>query len=690
MKNRNNRVDYTFFAHTSHSSDPKKKMDIFQLWEEFSELSACVFKEGSNLSSRFLKEMPRDYWAWMDQVACWSTPLTVFSPPIMKDAFSHFSASFCKKVEKEPKDFSDLMARYTDQQQRLFFKCFWGLVGERMSTNPWQLMHMGTWLDQYTKEGFGDTFKRWGDRRFSHHAWEYSPLFSYIKDSYLLFCDVIHSLLNMADDIEHDVEQKMRLYVKQYLDALSPTNYPLTNPDILQETLRTKGENLRKGFLNFQRDMEKGSFTMTDMTAFDVGKTIAATRGVVIFENEFLQLIRYTPTQEKVFSVPLLIVPAWINKYYLFDLSNKSSFVTWCLDHGLDVFIISWVNPPSVVQTPVTASSIRKKGTRDTQKTFSDYALHGLFEAVKTVQEYAIGDKINVVGNCAGGILLNCLMAYLEAMGYPSPFASATTLASPVDGDKLGEMKAFICKGQINMLEESLDDVHAIPGKILMHSFNILRPHDLLWSFFIKHYWMGKEPEPFDILFWNCDTTNLPSRMHSEYLRAIFLENQLMKPWGMKIADVPIDLSSIKTPSFVVGAEKDHIAPWDSVYALVTRIQSDVKEFLLTGSGHVSGIINPPFKKKYGFLTNSSVPQKANQWVESTQKHDGSWWTYWMEWLKPFMGEKIFPLSNKHYIEEAPGRYVRCEGISVTETHSKRQEDSQEDFLSNAFFKKVL
>ena len=686
MKNRHEKGVYDDFFHTPPLEKDKESPNLFQLWEDIADLSSRFLSEGTDIFGTFLSNMPRDYCSWMNQALCWSTPLTVFSPPIMNDALSTFASSFYQTVEKKPDDFSGIVVRYMDQQQRLFMQCFWAIVGERLSSDPWALMHMGTWLDAYTKEGMKDDVKRWGDRRFSHHAWEYAPIFRYLKDSYVLLCDVTQDLLEMTEGMDHAMEQKVRFYAKQWLEALSPTNHPLTNPDVLQETLRTKGENLRKGFANFKKDFEKGSLSMTDMTAFEVGKSIAATKGVVVFENEFLQLIRYTPTQPKVFSVPLLIVPAWINKYYLFDLSAQSSFVNWCVERGMDVFMISWVNPPTVMQSPVTASSLRHKKARSSQKTFSNYTLDGLLSAVKAVQDYAISGKINVVGNCAGGIMLNCLMAYLEETHYPSPFASATTLASPIDGDKLGEMKAFICKGQINMLEESLDDVHAIPGKILMQSFNLLRPNDLLWSFFIKHYWLGKDPEPFDILFWNCDTTNLPSRMHSEYLRAIFLENQLMKPYAMTIGGVPIDISSIKTPSFIVGAQRDHIAPWDAVYTLASKIQSDVKEFLLTGSGHVSGIINPPFKKKYGFWTNASVPQDENEWLQGAKKHEGSWWNYWLDWIEPFSGHTIAPLSHKECIEEAPGRYVRGEGCDVPVPSKQSQQD--DDAWPSFFFKK--
>ncbi|MBX9977667.1 MAG: alpha/beta fold hydrolase, partial [Alphaproteobacteria bacterium] len=329
-------------------------------------------------------------------------------------------------------------------------------------------------------------------------------------------------------------------------------------------------------------------------------------------------------------------------KYYLFDLTPDKSFVRWCLERGMDVYIISWINPDK----------------NHHNKTFCDYTLEGLYKAVQAVLKTSKSDKINALGNCAGGILLNCLMAYLESHKIPSPFASATTLASPIDADRLGDLKAFICDVQIKMLEESLDDFGIVPAPVLSQSFNLLRPKDLVWSFYVKHYLMGKKPDAFDILFWNCDSVNLPGRMHSQYLRHIFLDNKLIKKGEMRLAGTPIDLRTITTPSFIVGAIKDHIVPWESVYPLAQMVNSTVKEFLLVGSGHVSGIINHPDKKKYQYWSQPQLHTSSKEWLKSTKQHEGSWWLYWFEWVKPYLGEMITPKKTDSMIENAPGRYV--------------------------------
>lgn len=559
------------------------------------------------------------------------SPLAIFSPDIMKDAYASFQDTLGQAYVQYPDDISAIYAQYATDMERLVSHI---ALGEGFT------LHEQDPLIQESPS----------DRRFQHEAWSNHPYFFTIKQIYLLHTRLYEDLLDLVDRVSdahnglaHEkARDKWRFYAKQMIAAMAPTNFPLTNPEVMRETARTQGQNLKRGFQNFLQDLEKGYLGMTDMRAFQVGHSIASTPGDVVFENDVLQLIRYHATTPQAYAHPLVIIPAWINKFYLFDLTPETSFVRWCLERGMDVYIISWINP--VKKSP--------------SKTFCHYALDGVYQAIRYILKNSNTSKVNALGNCAGGILLNCLMAYLEAHNITSPFASATTLASPIDSNKLGDLKTFICKDQIRLLEESLDELNIIPGNLLVQSFNLLRPQELLWSFYIKHYLMGQDPEAFDILFWNCDSMNLPGRMHSQYLRNIFLDNKLMKAGAMRLGGTPIDLSAIQTPSFILGAEKDHIAPWNSVYALTHRIQSSIKEFILTGSGHVSGVMNHPARNKYQYWTNPKTPAHAHTWMKEAVAHKGSWWEYWHAWLTPFLGEMRDIPPNITSIEPAPGRYV--------------------------------
>lgn len=550
-----------------------------------------------------------------------SSPLTIFSPEIVQNALSDMLHCFNEKLKHDPKPLHDIGLTH--------FEKFQGLC---LST----LSHM-----------LGEPFEpviapQKNDKRFLNPLWESNPYFSFLKQSHLLSIDFVHNILDELDTLAQDTKIKLGFYAKQLTHSLSPTNFPMTNPDVIVETLKTQGENLRTGMENLAHDIEKGKISMTDMRAFRLGENLATTPGDVVFENDILQLIRYHPREKIVYSIPLLIIPAWINKYYIFDLTEQKSFVRWCIDRGMDVYVLSWINP-----------------TKDNgNNSLCDYILQGVYEAVKQCLETSKTKQINALGYCAGGIALNCLLAYLEAQKIPSPFKSATTLASPIDANALGDIRAFICQKQLNLLDESIDAVTIIPGHILTQSFNLLRPSELLWSFYIKHYLLGKPLESFDLLFWNCDSVNLPGRMHSHYLRHIFLDNKLTKPGAMKVAGVPIDLRCIKTPSFIVGAEKDHIVPWRSIFPLVNLINSPIKEFLLAGSGHISGIMNHPQAQKYQYWVNPSLNKDPLKWKEQTKEHLGSWWNYWLKWMGPFLGEMTPYTPSKEIIEPAPGRYV--------------------------------
>ncbi len=583
------------------TSPPK---DLYKILEEIQKSHFSLFEDMIELNKTLSASLPGSGTNAMNYTFKTFSPLTIFSPDIVTETLQKTSDLFYKKLEENPDALHSIALKHFEKQQQLYVETLSHIMDQRSE------IVVQTPLN---------------DRRFQNPAWETNPYFSFIKQHYLLFTELLNDLINQLEELDPTTKTKIHFYSKQLIQALSPLNFAHTNPEVVYETLSTNGENLKQGLHNLIHDIEQGTFRMTDMSAFEIGKTLATTKGVVVFENELLQLIHYEPTQERVFRNPLLIIPAWINKYYLFDLRPENSFVRWCLDHGIDVYIISWVNPDKTHK----------------EKTFCDYTLEGLYKAVRAIQKRSQTTQVNALGNCAGGILLNCLMAYLEAHKISSPFASATTLASPIDTDFLGDLKAFICEAQLKILDESLDAFGVVPGHVLMQSFNLLRPHDLLWSFYIKHYLLGKQPEAFDILFWNCDSVNLPGRMHSQYLRNIFLDNKLIKQGAMRIAGTPIDFRKIKTPSFILGAIKDHIVPWQSVYPLLKLISSDTKEYILVGSGHISGIINPPHNNKYQYWTNKALPQSSEDWFKNTTQTQGSWWPYWYNWLTPFLRGKI-------------------------------------------------
>jgi len=551
--------------------------------------------------------------------------LTIFSPTVVHETLSKVRDTLEKQLKENPQQLQSLGLDHFEKQQNLTLQTLHALNG-----NPQHPVICETHED----------------RRFQNDAWNTIPYFSYLKQSYLLFSDFLQNVISNIENLDPRTQVKLEFYTKQLVDSLSPSNFVLSNPDVIQETLQTKGENLQKGYQRFLEDLKNGHISMTDTSVFQVGETIATTPGEVVFRNELLELIRYAPQTPTVHKHPLLIVPAWINKFYIFDLRPQNSFVRWCLEQGIQVFIVSWVNPTK----------------KQAQKTFSDYTLEGLYEAVKQVQLHSNTSEINALGFCAGGILLSCLMAYLQAINTPSPFNSTNIIASPIDASKSGNILAYICDSQIKILEEGLKDLGIIPGEALVHSFNLLKPKDLMWSFYVNNYLLGKDPKAFDMLYWNCDAINLPGRMHLKYLKNIFLDNKLMQHGAMKIANIPIDLSSITTPCYILGALKDHIAPWESVYPLVNLIQSQHKTFVLADSGHVAGIINPPSSNKYQHWTNDSIDPSAKEWLKNKKSHQGSWWPHWLHWMQPFLGEKIKAPVLKKGLCTAPGTYVTKKG----------------------------
>jgi polyhydroxyalkanoate synthase len=489
-----------------------------------------------------------------------------------------------------------------------------------------------------------------GDNRWRNQDWSENPVFDYLKQSYLLGAKCVEDLVHGIDDLPEKDAKKLSFFTRQYIDALSPSNSPITNPQVLKTTMEQKGQNLVAGLQNFIEDLEKGDgslqIAMTDPDAFNLGENVAVTKGKVVFQNRLFQLIQYEPTTEKVYKRPLLIVPPWINKYYVLDLQPKNSMVRWLVDQGHTVFMVSWVNPDeSYAETSM-----------------EDYMLEGVYAAVDAVERATGENRINLVGFCIGGTLNAATLPHMAGKN-DSRISSATFFASLIDFSEPGDLGVFIDDKQISKLEKTSQETGYLDGKMMAKTFNVLRSNDLIWSFYINNYLEGKDPAIFDLLYWNSDSTNLPARMYSDYLRNMYLENNLCKPGGIKLAGVPIDVRNIEIPCYFISSHDDHIAPWMSTYSGARLISGPVR-FVLGGSGHIAGIINPPAAKKYCHWTGSAqLPEHPDDWFANSIKHEGSWWPDWHKWLTGLNRAKVTARDPEHggleVIEDAPGSYVR-------------------------------
>ncbi len=489
------------------------------------------------------------------------------------------------------------------------------------------------------------------DRRFKSQAWEQNPLFDYIKQTYLISADYMRALVKDTEGLDEQTAKKLEFYTEQFVDAMSPTNFLATNPDVVRETLESKGQNLLKGFKNILEDMENGEgqlkIKMTDTSAFEVGKNIATTPGKVIYQNDMMQLIQYSPTTKDVNKIPVLVIPPWINRYYILDLNEKKSYVKWMVDQGYTVFLISWVNPDEKHQ----------------DKGFDAYMKEGPLEAMDIIEKVTGEPQVHTIGYCLGGTLQATTLAYLTAKK-KDRVKTSTFFTSLINFEFPGELEVFIDEEQIQNLENKMSKKGFLEGKSMATTFNMLRANDLIWSYFVNNYLLGREPLPFDILYWNSDSTNLPARMHSFYLRNMYQRNLLKDPGGINVAGVDIDVSKIKVPSYFVSTVEDHIAPWKSTYQGATLFSGPVK-FVLGGSGHIAGIVNPEVPGKYNHWTNTKLPATSDEWLKGAKEQQGSWWTDWNKWVSGQDGEKVparKPGTNAKYkaIEDAPGSYVRA------------------------------
>ncbi|MDR2880619.1 MAG: class I poly(R)-hydroxyalkanoic acid synthase, partial [Azoarcus sp.] len=440
------------------------------------------------------------------------------------------------------------------------------------------------------------------DKRFRDEGWQEHFMFDFVKQSYLIAARHIHETVNGVEGLDEQTARKVDFYTRQYIDALSPSNFALTNPEVFRETVRCNGQNLVKGLNNLLRDIEEGNgnlrVRMTDTTAFELGKNVATSPGKVVFQTDMMQLIQYQPSTAKVYKRPVLIVPPWINKFYILDLREKNSFIKWLVEQGQTVFVISWVNPDE----------------RLAEKTFDSYMKEGIFAAIDAIEKQTGEKDVNAIGYCLGGTLLAVTLAYLAAKKQKR-IASATFLTTLTDFSDPGELGVFIDEEQVTNLEKKMFQRGFLEGSEMAGTFNMLRSNDLVWSFVVNNYLMGRNPFPFDLLYWNSDSTRLPAKMHSFYLRKMYMENKLVEPGGIEIDGVPLDLGKINVPCYFISTIEDHIAPWKSTYTGATHFTAPVR-FVLGGSGHIAGVVNPPAANKYGYWINPAdkLPPTADEW----------------------------------------------------------------------------
>ncbi|MES2723281.1 MAG: class I poly(R)-hydroxyalkanoic acid synthase, partial [Pseudomonadota bacterium] len=488
-----------------------------------------------------------------------------------------------------------------------------------------------------------------GDKRFNDPDWSDNPVFDAIKQSYLLTANFLNGMVAEVDGVDPLEKRRVEFFMKMLTDAFSPSNFLASNPSALREVMATGGASLLKGMENFQADLNRGggalSIAQTDYEMFKIGENVATAPGKVVFRNELIELLQFSPSTEQVSEIPLLIFPPWINKFYIMDLRPENSMIRWLTSQGLTVFVASWVNPDATLAT----------------KTFEDYMRQGIYEGVAAAREQAGVDRVNTVGYCIGGTLLSATLAHMAAKGDTS-IGSATFFAAQQDFSEAGDLLLFTNEDWLKDLEAKMDEGGGVlSGQTMADTFNALRGNDLIWSFFVNNYLMGKEPKPFDLLFWNSDQTRMPKTLHTFYLRRFYGENAMAKG-ELTLDNVRIDLSTVKTPVYVQSSREDHIAPARSVYK-GAKLFGGPTTFTMAGSGHIAGVINAPVANKYQHWTSDALPASLEEWQASATEHGGSWWPHWAEWLKARSG-KMVPARDPAKgplkpLGDAPGTYVK-------------------------------
>jgi len=492
-----------------------------------------------------------------------------------------------------------------------------------------------------------------GDRRFRHPDWNENPLFDYLKQSYLITSRWLVETMSTVAGLDAQTARKVDFYTRQFADAFAPSNFVWTNPEVLRATFETQGQNLRNGLANFQRDLARGNgqlqITMSDPAAFELGRNLATTPGKVVFQNDLIQLIQYEPTTDQVHRTPLLMVPAWINKYYILDLTARKSLVRWAVARGYTVFVVSWVNPDESLA----------------HKEFDDYLTEGVVAALDAVEAATGEHEVHGLGYCIGGTLIGVALGYLAGIG-DQRLKTATMFTAQVDFSEPGDLAVFIDEKQLDNLDQMMGEKGYLEAQAMFTTFNMLRANDLIWSFFVSNYLLGNEPQPFDLLHWNADATRMPRRMHLFYLRQMYLHNNLVKPGAVTLAGVPIDLTKVTVPVYLQACKEDHIAPFRSVFKARHNFSGPVR-FVLAGSGHIAGVINPPDANKYQYWLNPGEPWEIDPWLRGAVEHPGSWWPDWDAWLAPQSGGMVparKPGDGKlTVLEDAPGTFVQSRAL---------------------------
>ncbi len=588
----------------SEQSAPKAATNTVPgLSAEESERMKDAFKDIAERSQKLLQDFAEKYKADGPQPA---------DPLRLTQTFMDFTA----KMLADPNRLLQAQMELWQQYMKL-----WQVTAQRMMGQP--------------VEPVAEPAK--GDKRFADPAWKDEVVFDYLKQSYLLTARWLQHTVKEVEGVDDKTAKKVDFYTRQFIDAMSPSNFAMTNPQVVKATVESKGENLLKGLQNLLTDLERGKGTLairqTDMKAFKVGGNVATSPGKVVYQNKVMQLLQYAPATEQVYQMPLLIVPPWINKFYILDLKPENSFIKWATEQGYTVFVISWVNPA----------------------------------ALDAIKQATGEEKVSAIGYCIGGTLMATTLAYMAARG-DDRIASCTFFTAQVDFTEPGELGVFIDEDQLASVEQMMSKKGYLEGSEMATTFNMLRANDLIWSFVVSNYLMGKDPFPFDLLFWNADATRMPAAMHSYYLRNMYQKNLLVKPGGLTIDNVPIDLRKISIPVYLQAGKDDHIAPAKSVYK-ATQIFSGPVRFMLAGSGHIAGVVNPPRNKKYQHWLNETAknPATLDEWRAGAQEFPGSWWHDWDKWLSAKSGPKVPARvpgqGGLPAIEDAPGSYVKVRTV---------------------------
>jgi polyhydroxyalkanoate synthase len=488
------------------------------------------------------------------------------------------------------------------------------------------------------------------DKRFAAPQWRENPLFDMIRQSYLLVSERLLGSVDTLEGVDPKQREKLRFVTRNFVDAMAPSNFAATNPLVLERAMATKGESLLKGLEHMLQDVSKGQLTHTDPQAFEVGRNIAVTPGKVVKRTELYELIQYSPTTDEVHETPLIIFPPWINRFYILDLNPKKSFIRWAVEQGLTVFVVSW---KSADETLV-------------ETTLDDYVLRGQVDAIDTVRELLGVKSVHAIGYCVAGTTLAATLALLEARGEADKVASATFFTAQVDFSEAGDLNLFVADETLQLIDQISAEKGYLDGRYMAATFNMLRGRDLIWNYVTNNYLMGEDYVPFDLLHWNSDTTNLPAKWHQAYLKDFYRDNKLVQAGALSVDGTPIEIHKVKTPTYVQAGREDHIAPAASVWKITHYFQGPLR-FVLAGSGHIAGVVNPPEAQKYQYWTNDGKPASLDEFVAGATEHKGSWWPDWAKWIGalaekkvPVKGARVPGKGKLKAIEDAPGSYVKA------------------------------